>query len=263
MAHEKNHDYAILPPSIYPLIGAVSAFIMLAGSIVWMHGSGPWVGLVGLAGVLFTMFSWWYAMIQEAKAGENTPVVRIGLREGFLLFIVSEIFFFLAWFWVYFKNAIFPMAAVDNQWPPASVTLFDPWHLPLINTLILLLSGCFVTWAHHALAHEGDNKTAAKGIIIAVLLGIAFTCFQVLEYSHAGFSFSGNVYGGSFFMATGFHGFHVFVGTVFLFICFLRARAGEFTKEQHVGYEAAAWYWHFVDVVWIFLFCVIYVWVAP
>ncbi len=262
MAHEKNHDYAILPPSIYPLAASVGLFIMLSGSVIWMKGSGIWMALIGLAMLVGTLFSWWYSMIQEAQAGENTAVVRIGLREGFLMFIVSEIFFFLAWFWAYFKFSLFPMDAIDNQWPAAGVEVFDPWHLPLINTLILLLSGCFVTWAHHALAHDGDNKTAARGIGIAVLLGIAFTFFQAYEYSHASFVFGKELYADIFFMATGFHGFHVLMGTTFLFICFLRARAGQFTKDQHVGFESAAWYWHFVDVVWIFLFVVIYVWVS-
>ncbi len=270
MAHEKNHDYAILPPSILPLSAAVSLFIGLTGSIIWMHslndgneGSNPWIMLIGLVMLVATLGSWWYEMIKEAMAGMNTSVVRIGLREGFILFIISEVFFFLAWFWTYLKHAIFPMDAVGNVWPPETVEIFDPWHLPLINTLILLFSGTFITWAHYALAHQdGDNKTAAKGIIIAVLLGIAFTFFQAYEYSHAQFSLQHNIYGSSFFLATGFHGFHVIMGTTFLFVCFLRARLGQFTQKQHVGFETAAWYWHFVDVVWIFLFVVIYVWVA-
>ncbi len=264
MAHEKNHDYAILPPSIYPFMGSVSLFTMLSGSVLWMKDVpfGTWVMVVGLAAFAFTLFSWWYDMVRESQAGDNTEVIRIGLREGFILFIISEVFFFLAWFWAYFKNALFPMDAVENQWPPAGIEVFDPWHLPLINTLILLLSGTFVTWAHHALSHDGDNKTAAKGIGIAVLLGIFFTILQGYEYTHAAFSWGGNIFGSLFFSATGFHGFHVIMGTIFLFICFLRARAGQFTKKEHVGFECAAWYWHFVDVVWIFLFVVIYVWVG-
>ncbi len=269
MAHEKNHDYAILPPSILPFAVSVSLFLGLSGSVIWMHslndandGSNPWLMLAGLAGLLFSLFSWWREMIVEAQAGMNTAVVRIGLREGFILFIISEVFFFVAWFWNYLKHGLFPMRANEYMWPPAGVEVFDPWHLPLINTLILLLSGTFVTWAHHAISHEGDNKTMARGIGIAVLLGIAFTGFQAYEYSHATFSLSHNVYGSAFFLATGFHGFHVIMGTTFLFICWLRARAAQFTREQHVGFETAAWYWHFVDVVWIMLFIIIYVWVG-
>ncbi len=266
MAHEKNHDYAILPPSILPLIGAVSGFVMLVGAILWMHSLGSenvnfYVFAIGLAGVLYTMFAWWSEMVRESQAGMNTQVVRIGLREGFLMFVVSEIFFFFAWFWAFFKNAIYPMPAINGVWPPEGIVTFDPWHLPLINTLILVLSSCFVTFAHHDLAEKGDNnQRAARFIILAVLLGIAFSFFQFYEYSHAAFGFSGNIYGATFYMATGFHGFHVIVGTIFLFVCWLRARAGQFTQHQHVGFEAAAWYWHFVDVVWIFLFVAIYVW---
>jgi cytochrome c oxidase subunit 3 len=265
MAHAKNHDYHILPPSIWPLFGAVSAFVMLFGAVLWMHGSGPWMGLIGFAGVLYVMFAWWSEVVHEGQTGDHTPVVRIGLRYGFILFIMSEIMFFSAWFWTFFKHALYPMGPmsplVDGVWPPEGITTFDPWHLPLINTLILLLSGCAATWAHHALVHENANRRDMKqGLILAVLLGALFTVFQAYEYSHAAFGFAGNIYGASFFMATGFHGFHVVIGTIFLTICLIRTYKGHFTAEQHVGFEAAAWYWHFVDVVWLFLFAAVYIW---
>jgi len=150
--------------------------------------------------------------------------------------------------------------AVDGVWPPVGIETFDPWHLPLINTLILLCSGCFATWAHHALAHDNDRKGLVWGLVGAIVLGAIFTVFQVYEYGHAAFSFRDNVYGANFFMATGFHGFHVVVGTIFLAVCLLRALKGHFTQERHVGFEAAAWYWHFVDVVWLFLFAAVYIW---
>ena len=210
----------------------------------------PWIFFLGLAGVLYVMFAWWSDIVHEGQTGDHTKVVQIGLRYGVILFIMSEVMFFVAWFWSFFKNAIFPMSdnypAVDGIWPPAGIETFDPWHLPLINTLILLLSGCAVTWAHHAIAHENNRKDLINGLLIAVLLGVLFTVFQAYEYSHAAFGFSGNVYGVNFFMATGFHGFHVIVGTIFLFVCYLRAVKGHFTPESHVGFEAAAWYWHFV-----------------
>jgi cytochrome c oxidase subunit 3 len=198
--------------------------------------------------------------------GDHTPVVQIGLRYGVIMFIVSEIMFFAAWFWSFFKHAMYPMGEIEGSvqleghWPPLGIEVFDPWHLPLINTLILLCSGAAATWAHHAIAHENNRKDMATGLIIAVLLGLLFTVFQAYEYSHAAFGFAGNIYGATFFMATGFHGFHVIVGTIFLFVCYLRLRAGHFTPEKHVGFEAAAWYWHFVDVVWLFLFAAIYIW---
>jgi cytochrome c oxidase subunit 3 len=177
---------------------------------------------------------------------------------------MSEIMFFAAWFWSFFKHAMYPMGpqspAIDGQFPPAGIETFDPWHLPLINTLILLCSGAAATWAHHALVHEDNREDVKSGLILAVLLGVLFTGFQAYEYSHAAFGLAGNIYGANFFMATGFHGFHVVIGTIFLFVCYLRVRKGHFTAERHIGFEAAAWYWHFVDVVWLFLFASVYVW---
>jgi cytochrome c oxidase subunit 3 len=186
-----------------------------------------------------------------------------------ILFIASEVMFFVAWFWAYFNSALFPADAqqiVREQlfggvWPPKGIETFDPWHLPLLNTLILLTSGTTVTWAHHALL-ENDRQGLKRGLILTIALGIAFTCVQAYEYSHAAFNFSGNIYGATFFMATGFHGAHVLIGSAFLIVCLIRAYLGHFTPTQHLGFEFAAWYWHFVDVVWIFLFACIYVWGA-
>ncbi len=264
MAHEKNHDYHILPPSIYPFLGSIGTFIMLFGAVIWMKIAGPWIFILGLIVVLYTMFGWWRETILENVAGDHTPVVRIGLRYGFILFIMSEVMFFAAWFWSFFKHALYPMGpespGVDGVWPPVGIETFDPWHLPLINTLILLCSGAAATWAHHALVHEDNRKDVKQGLAIAVILGLIFTVFQAYEYSHAAFGFGGNIYGANFFMATGFHGAHVIIGTIFLAICFFRIQAGHFTADNHVGFEAAAWYWHFVDVVWLFLFASIYIW---
>jgi cytochrome c oxidase subunit 3 len=177
--------------------------------------------------------------------------------------------FFVAWFWAYFNIALFPgdanevgkLAFTHGVWPPASIETFDPWHLPLLNTLILLTSGTTVTWAHHALL-ENDRQSVKWGLLLTVLLGALFTCVQAYEYSHAAFAFSGNMYGAAFFMATGFHGAHVLIGTIFLIVCLVRVMNGHFTPTQHLGFEFAAWYWHFVDVVWLFLFACIYVWGA-
>lgn len=264
MAHAKNHDYHILRPSIWPLISAIATAFMLGGAAVWMKGMTPFIFIAGLIGVLYSMFGWWSDVVAEGEGGEYTPVIRIGLRYGFLLFIMSEVMFFVAWFWSFFKHAMYPMGplspAVDGIWPPAGIETFDPWHLPLINTVILLLSGVTLTWAHHALVHDNNRKDMRSGLILTVLLGALFTVFQVYEYSHAAFGLAGNIYGANFFMATGFHGFHVFVGTIFLLVCLIRLQKGHFTQENHAGFEAAAWYWHFVDVVWLFLFAAIYIW---
>ena len=261
MAQAKNHDYHILPPSLYPFIGAVGAFVMLYGAVLWMHGSGPWMFAAGAVGVAYTMFGWWSDVIAESREGDHTPVVKIGLRYGFIFFIMSEVMFFAAWFWSFFKHALYPMTTFsEGQWPPPSIETFDPWHLPLINTLILLCSGAAATWAHHALVHENNRRDMAWGLALAIGLGVLFTAFQVYEYSHAAFGFAGNIYGANFFMATGFHGAHVVIGTIFLAVCLIRLRVGDFTPRKHVGFEAAAWYWHFVDVVWLFLFFSVYIW---
>jgi cytochrome c oxidase subunit 3 len=186
-----------------------------------------------------------------------------------ILFIASEVMFFVAWFWAYFDAAFFAgevqqvarTELTGGVWPPEGIATFDPWHLPLLNTLILLTSGTTVTWAHHALLHN-DRDGLKWGLILTVTLGALFTGVQAYEYSHAAFSYGGHIYGATFFMATGFHGFHVIIGTIFLTVCLGRALAGHFTPRQHFGFEAAAWYWHFVDVVWLFLFACIYVWGA-
>ncbi len=268
MAHAKEHDYHILPPSTAPLIGAVSAFVMLFGAVLWMHDSSPWMFWIGFVGVLYTMYSWWGETIAENKAGDHTPVVLIGLRMGFILFVMSEVMFFSAWFWSFIKHTIYPMSHyAGTEYVAPEIHAVDPFHLPLINTLILLLSGCAVTWAHHALVHGNVRKDLVNGLIIGIALGAFFTAFQAYEYAelllHEGWEFGGDQYYSNFFMATGFHGFHVLVGTVFLLVCLLRAMGGAFTETNHVGFEAAAWYWHFVDVVWLFLFFVVYLWGAP
>ena len=266
-AHAKNHDYHLVDPSPWPFIGSVSTFVLAIGGISWMQGWTPFIFFIGLAGVLYTMYGWWRDVINESHSGDHTPVVQLHHRYGMILFIASEVMFFVAWFWAYFDfffyydeaQQIARVAATGAHWPPNGVELFDPWHLPIYNTLLLLTSGMTVTWAHHAVL-EDDREGLKWGLILTVILGAIFTFVQAVEYSAAGFGFSGNLYGASFFMATGFHGFHVLVGTIFLFVCLVRALKGHFTPKQHLGFEFAAWYWHFVDVIWLFLFAAIYVW---
>jgi cytochrome c oxidase subunit 3 len=290
-------------------VASLGALTTAVGLIIWMRSmgegaiglfgvKGPWVFSVGVVWLMATAFMWWRDVIIEAHKGEHTPVVQLHLRYGMLLFIASEVMFFLAWFWAYFDASLFPgdlrhianvseplgmvqrNALLGGQWPPVPVdgteaTLpstgapipgyfkgtFDPWGIPLVNTLILLSSGCTVTWAHHALL-KGDRRGLVLGLVLTVILGMIFTALQAYEYQHAAFSYAGHIYGSTFFMATGFHGAHVIIGTIFLLVCLLRAIGGAFTPKQHFGFEAAAWYWHFVDVVWLFLFACIYVWGA-
>ena len=271
-AHAKHHDYHLVDPSPWPAIGGVAAFILALGAIMWFKevNAGIWLLPVGILAVVYTMVMWWRDVIVEAEyQGHHTPVVQLHLRYGMILFIASEVMFFVAWFWAFFDASLYSGEAIQaarvehtgGHWPPDGVATFDPWHLPLVNTLILLTSGTTVTWAHHALQHN-DREGLKWGLICTIALGVLFTCVQVYEYAHAGFGFSENIYGATFFMATGFHGFHVIIGTIFLTVCLFRALAGHFKPEQHFGFEAAAWYWHFVDVVWLFLFACIYVWGA-
>ena len=263
MAGAKNHQFHILPPSIWPFIGSFSALAMAVGGIMWMHDypSGSYVFYAGLIAVLFTMFSWWADVIREANAGDHTPIVQLHLRYGMILFIASEVMFFVAWFWAYFNAALFPpvVESIGGTWPPKGMEVLDPFGFPLLNTLILLCSGTTVTWAHHALIN-GDREGLKKGLWLTIGLGLLFSCIQAYEYAVAPFGFGDNIYTSAFFMATGFHGFHVIVGTIFLVVCLIRAYRGDFTPRQHFGFEAAAWYWHFVDVVWLFLFLAVYVW---
>ncbi|MBY0567854.1 MAG: cytochrome c oxidase subunit 3 [Hyphomonadaceae bacterium] len=293
MAHgEVKHDYHLVNPSPWPFTASIGAFVAAVGFVVsqkglvadannFFFGEGQWALFwIGMIILIATCVGWWSDVIKESKAGDHTPVVDIGLRYGMILFIASEVMFFVAWFWVFFEMTIFhgnradwvvptwdaTTAAAWANWPPPAVETFDPFHLPLINTLILLLSGTTVTWAHHAM-QTGDRNGARNGLILTVLLGVVFAWVQfAVEYPAAGFAFgnteditNANVYGASFFMATGFHGFHVIIGTIFLAICLLRVIAGQMTPQKHFGLEAAAWYWHFVDVVWLFLFTFVYV----
>ena len=262
MAGAKNHPYHLVNPSVWPLIGAVSGLLLFGGLVMWMHDNeyGPYVFFTGVIGVVFTMFSWWADVIREAHGGDHTPIVQLHLRYGMILFIASEVMFFVAWFWAYFNAALFPspVEAVGGEWPPKGMQVLDPFGFPLLNTLILLCSGTTVTWAHHALIN-GDRDGLIKGLWCTILLGLLFTSIQAYEYANAPFGFKDNIYSSTFFMATGFHGFRVIVGTIFLTVCLIRAYKGHFRPEQHFGFEAAAWYWHFVDVVWLFLFICIYV----
>ena len=267
MAHAKNHDYHILTPSIWPFIGAVGGFVMLFGAVLWMHGVTAWMFWIGVVAVLYTMFAWWGDVVREANTGDHTPVVRIGLRYGFILFITSEVMFFAAWFWSIFKHTLYPMAEyAGTEYVPPVIHPVDAFHIPLLNTVILLLSGCAVTWAHYGLVHANDRKVLVNGLAIGIVLGIAFTGLQAYEYgfllNNEGWTFGGDQFYSNFFMATGFHGAHVIIGTIFLIVCLLRAIKGDFTPERHVGFETAAWYWHFVDVVWLFLFFAVYLWAS-
>jgi len=257
-----KHPYHLVDPSPWPILSAFSGGALVLGIIFVAHLNNYWMLAAGLTATLTCMFMWWRDVLRESRApGLHTPVVRIGLRYGMVLFIASEVMFFVAFFWAYFHFALFPehvSGATTAIWPPAGIKTFDPFDLPFLNTMILLLSGCTVTWAHHALLNN-DRKGLIQGLALTVALGVMFSGFQAKEYIIAPFGFTDGIYPSVFYLATGFHGFHVMVGTIFLAVCLFRSMAGHFTPQKHFGFEAAAWYWHFVDVVWLFLFVSIYI----
>jgi cytochrome c oxidase subunit 3 len=263
----KPHPYHLVRPSIWPLASSFAAGLLAVGAVLYMHEvefMGVLVGfkgiIAGFLAVITCMFFWWKDIVDESVIEKvHNAITEIGLRYGMMLFIASEIMFFVAFFWAFFDMSLFPREAIGFVWPPENIHVIDAFSLPFLMTVILLLSGCSVTWAHHAIL-EGDNDSFVKALKWTVILGVIFLGFQVYEYTHVTFGFTEGVYASTFYMATGFHGFHVFIGTVFLYICYLRGKKGHFTKDKHFGFEAAAWYWHFVDVVWLFLFVAIYVW---
>jgi cytochrome c oxidase subunit III len=257
-----THPYHLVNPSPWPLLGAFAAGLTAVGGVMYMHGGGWLLLVLGFLSILTVMAGWWRDVVRESvREKAHTPVVKLGLRYGMSLFIASEVMFFAAFFWAFFDASLYPKEAIGGIWPPANIETMEAFHLPLMMTLILLLSGTTVTWAHHAIV-EGDRRTATVALGLTVILGVLFSFFQVYEYSHAHFGFKDGIYPSTFYMATGFHGFHVVIGTIFLAVCWFRVRAGHFTPQSHFGFEAAAWYWHFVDVVWLFLFVSIYWWGA-
>lgn len=266
MSHQ-THPYHLVNPSPWPALGSLALFIGTLGGAMYMHGrtGGTYLLIAGFALVLYTMFVWWRDVIKEARVDKaHSAAVSRGLRAGMALFITSEVLFFMAFFWAFFGASTLPKLPLEDVWaiahgvwPPAGIHPFDPMHLPFLNTLILLLSGTTVTWAHYAIL-QGDRKNTITALWYTVGLGVLFTTCQAYEYTHAAFGFKDGVYASTFYMATGFHGFHVIVGTIFLAVCLVRAYKGQLEPKQHLGFEFAAWYWHFVDVVWLFLFIFVY-----
>nr|AND96634.1 cytochrome c oxidase subunit 3 [Drepanocerus kirbyi] len=256
----KNHPFHLVDVSPWPLFGALSAMITMIGIIKWFHSFNPNLFFLGTLITLMIMYQWWRDIVREGTfQGLHTFQVTMGLRWGMILFITSEIFFFISFFWAFFHSSLSPSIEIGTMWPPKGIIPFNPLQIPLLNTLILLTSGLTVTWAHHSLIENNYTQTL-QGLLLTVILGIYFTILQAYEYMEAPFSISDSVYGSSFFMATGFHGIHVIIGTTFLLVCLIRHLYNHFSSIHHFGFEAAAWYWHFVDVVWLFLYITIYWW---
>nr|YP_009318360.1 cytochrome c oxidase subunit III [Stomatella planulata]AOZ71841.1 cytochrome c oxidase subunit III [Stomatella planulata] len=246
--------------SPWPLTGSIGALFLTSGSAGWFHGYSYSVSLLGFFLIISTMIQWWRDVTREATfQGFHTEKVSSGLRWGMILFITSEVCFFFAFFWAYFHSSLAPTLELGGCWPPIGVDPLNPFQVPLLNTAVLLASGVTVTWAHHALM-EGNKEGGTQGLLMTVILGVYFTILQAGEYYEAPFTIADGAYGSTFFVATGFHGLHVLIGTTFLIVCLIRAASDHFSTTHHFGFEAAAWYWHFVDVVWLFLYLSIYWW---
>nr|QAY82047.1 cytochrome c oxidase subunit III [Acrocrypta assamensis] len=257
---KQNHPFHLVDISPWPLLGALATMNTMIGLITWFHLFNNNLLLFSLLTNMLIMYQWWRDIIRESTfQGLHTIIVTKGLRWGMILFITSEIFFFISFFWGYFHSAITPCIDIGMIWPPKNILPFNPMEIPLLNTLILISSGLTVTWAHHSLMNNNYSQSN-QSLMLTVLLGIYFTFLQGYEYVNAPFTIADSIYGASFFMATGFHGLHVLIGTSFLFICLIRSFNNHFSYNHHFGFEAAAWYWHFVDVVWLFLYISIYWW---
>jgi heme/copper-type cytochrome/quinol oxidase subunit 3 len=229
VAHLKNLQYDILGFRIFP-------FILL----------------------IFSLYRWFADIITESR-NNHTIQVRNGIKLGMKLFIASEVMFFFSFFWTFFHSALSPSIWIGGVWPPVGIQPINPWGLPFLNTILLISSGISLTWAHRGI-FSGHLLVVKDGLLMTILLGLTFTFCQLYEYKTATFSINDGIYGSIFYMATGFHGFHVLVGTIMLIICYIRANLEHFSRSQHVGFEVSAWYWHFVDVVWIFLWIWVHVW---
>jgi len=262
MTGKRYHPYHLVSVSPWPFLISIAAFFTAVGAALYMHlyRGGLFLLLVGLFHVVLIMGLWWRDVIREATfEGMHTSKVQSGLRLGFVLFIVSEVMFFFGFFWAFFHSALSPAIEIGCIWPPFGVQPFNPLGTPLVNTFVLLLSGATITYTHHALVAANFNRTFI-GFIETIFYAIIFTLLQIEEYVNAPFSISDSVYGSVFYLTTGLHGFHVIIGTLFIAVCFLRYLRFHFTTEHHLGFEFSVWYWHFVDVVWLFVYTVIYCW---
>nr|ARH54304.1 cytochrome c oxidase subunit 3 [Curculionidae sp. 4 AH-2016] len=257
---KKNHPFHLVDQSPWPILSSLSIFSFMMGLIKWFHFNEMNLLIFSLFTNSLIFYQWWRDITRESTfQGLHTIKVTMGLRWGMILFITSEIFFFLAFFWAFFHGSLTPSIELGMNWPPKMISPFNPLEIPLLNTLILLTSGLSITWSHHSLM-ENDYNQALLSLSITVMLGFYFSLLQIFEYKEAPFTIADSIYGSTFFMTTGLHGLHVIIGSTFLFICLARMYYNHFSSTHHFGFEAAAWYWHFVDVVWLFLYISIYWW---
>ena len=262
MSNLVRHPHHLVDESPWPILGALGALLRATGGAALFSGHGRQILITGILSLFMASGQWWMDIANEGTIqGHHSKNVELGLRWGIILFITSEVLFFVSFFWAFFHARLSPREIVGGEWPPVGIMPFNCFKVPLLNTIILLASGVSVTWAHHSLMERAHNQ-AALGLMTTVLLGGYFTLIQGLEYKEATFSMADSSYGSTFFMATGFHGLHVLVGSLFLAVCLTRLVKCAFSGTHHFGFEAARWYWHFVDVVWLFLYVILYWWRA-
>nr|QVX31174.1 cytochrome c oxidase subunit 3 [Gesiella jameensis] len=255
-----RQPFHLVEYSPWPLTAAFGAMLLTWGMTSWFHLNNLLIMNLGIFVILLTMIQWWRDVIRESTyQGFHTTMVMFSMRWGMILFIISEIMFFFAFFWAFFQSSLAPTMELGCIWPPSGTLPLNPFAIPLLNTAVLLASGVSVTWAHHALM-ENNLMSFMYALMITIYLGFYFTFLQMMEYMETEFTISDSVFGSVFFVATGFHGLHVIIGSTFLFICFMRGLLNQYSIKHHFGFEAAAWYWHFVDVIWIFLYFNIYWW---
>lgn len=254
-----NHPFHLVSISPWPVIISLSLINNLIIVISWFHKFN-YIILLTIPCTLICIFQWWRDVIRESTLqGSHTSKVYHGIRLGIILFILSEVLFFFSFFWAYFHSSLSPSIEIGQSWPPLGIIPFNPFDIPLLNTIILISSGLTITWSHHSILNNNFKERFLR-LIITIFLGIYFSLLQLIEYIEAPFTISDSVYGSTFFIATGFHGLHVIIGTLFLITILIRIYSLHFSSNHHFGFEAAAWYWHFVDVVWLFLYISIYWW---
>jgi cytochrome c oxidase subunit 3 len=262
LSQYQSHPYHLVEPSPWPILVSFSLLSFTTGAVMYLQGhqNGELLLILGLTLTVTGMGLWFRDIITEGTyLGHHTKQVQTGLIIGFVLFIVSEIFAFFSVFWAFFYASLSPAIEIGGVWPPLGISALDPFSIPLLNTFLLLSSGAFVTYGHHALI-AGNRKGAILGTLFTIILAIIFTALQYVEYSEAGFTIADSVYGTVFFASTGLHGLHVIVGTIFILVGFIRILNYHLTDTHHIGHEAGILYWHFVDVVWLFLFIAVYYW---
>nr|QZZ18351.1 cytochrome c oxidase subunit III [Sobrala sp. SL-2021a] len=255
-----NQPFHLVDKSPWPISGSLGVMTFTSGMIMWFHKLNLTLMMMGLMIIIMTMMQWWRDVVRESTfQGMHTSVVIMSMKLGMIMFIMSEVLFFVSFFWAFFHSSLSPSIEIGMKWPPVGVISFNPINIPMLNTMILLSSGITITWAHNSLMNNNYNQML-KSMILTVMLGIYFTLLQGYEYMESPFCISDSVYGATFFMATGFHGLHVIIGTMFILVSTFRMNSLHFSNEHHVGLEASAWYWHFVDVVWLFLYVSVYWW---